>query len=103
MASRATFSAMPLTFGVNRSAVSVELFRLYSGVVALLSGHSSLFAHRYSCDSGRRWVGVGSHRARVSAGGGILLHSGKGLTRLYRNVPAESVSAYFPQVPWNQA
>src|SRR5919201_461954 len=102
MASRANFSAVPMTRGVNRSELSVELYRLYSGVVTLLAGHSSLFAHRYSPDTGRRCGGVGSHRARTSAEGLILSHSANVLTRLYRNVPEDSVSAYLPYVPWNQ-
>ena len=38
----------------------------------------------------------------MSAGGSILAHSAKVLTRLYRNVPEDSVSAYLPYVPWNQ-
>ena len=32
----------------------------------------------------------------------IFAHSAKVLTRLYRNVPEDSVSAYLPYVPWNQ-
>src|SRR4029077_3970941 len=103
MASRANFSAIPLTLGVNRSELSWELYRLNSGVVTLLSGHFSLSAHRYSPDTGRRCGGVGSHRARTSAEGLILLHSAKVLTRLYRNVPEDSVSPYRPGEPLNQA
>src|SRR5437764_2099274 len=102
MASLANFSAIALTLGVNRSELSAELYRLNSGVVTLLSGHFSLSAHRYSCDTGRRCGGVGSHRARTSAEGLILSHSANVLTRLYRNVPEDSVSAYRPYVPWNQ-
>src|SRR6266576_979918 len=97
MASLANFSAIALTFGVNRSELSWELYRLNSGVVTLLSGHFSLSAHRYSPDTGRRCGGVGSHRARTSAEGLILSHSANALTRLYRNVPEDSVS---PNLPW---
>src|SRR6266700_2076610 len=96
MASLANFAAMPLTRGVNRRELSVELYRLYSGVVTWLSGHRSF------PDTGRRCVGVGSHSARMSAGGLILAHSANVLTRLYRKVPEDSVSAYLPYVPWNQ-
>src|SRR5436190_9227426 len=97
MASRANFSAIALTFGVNRCRLSAEWYRLNSGVVTLLSGHFSLSAHRYSPDTGRRYGGVGSHRARTSAEGLILSHSANALTRLYRNVPEDSVS---PNRPW---
>src|SRR6267154_2928360 len=102
MASRANFSAIPLTAGVNRSELSWEWYRLNRGVVTLLSGHFSLSAHMYSPDTGRRCGGVGSHRARTSAEGLILSHSANVLTRLYRNVPEDSVSPYRPWVPWNQ-
>src|ERR1700748_4010335 len=97
MASLANFSAIALTFGVNPREVSPEWYRLNSGVVTLLSGHFSLSAHRYSPDTGRRYGGVGSHRARTSAEGLILSHSANVLTRLYRNVPEGSVS---PNPPW---
>src|SRR6266513_3876502 len=102
MASRANFSAIPLTLGVKRSELLVEWYRLCSGVVTLLSGHFSLSAHRYSCDTGRRYGGVGSHRARTSAEGLILLHLAKVLTRLYRNVPEDSVSPNRPCALLNQ-
>src|SRR5689334_25164459 len=92
MACRANFPAIALTFGVHRSRLSAEWYRLNSGVVSLLSGHLSLSAHRYSPDTGRRYGGVGSHRARTSAEGSILSHSANVLTRLYRNVPEDSVS-----------
>jgi hypothetical protein len=32
----------------------------------------------------------------------ILSHWANELTRLYRNVPEDSVSPYLPYVPWNQ-
>src|SRR6201985_2551830 len=99
MASLANFSAIALTFGVNRSEVSPEWFRLNSGVVTLSSGHFSLSAHRYSPDTGRRYGGVGSHRARTSAEGLILSHSANVLTRLYRNGPGDPVSPHLPEVP----
>src|SRR5215510_11602251 len=102
MAARANFSAIPLTRGVNRSEMSPDWYRLNSGVVTWLSGHSSLSAHRYSPDTGLRRGGVGSHSGRISAGGFIFEHSANVLTRLYRNVPEDSVSAYLPYVPWNQ-
>src|SRR6476646_5508822 len=103
MACRANFSAIALTFGVNRSRLSAEWCRLNSGVVTLLSGQFSLSAHRYSPDTGRRYGGVGSHRARTSAEGLILSHSANVLTRLYRNVPEDSVSPNRPWEPLNQA
>src|SRR5260370_17282822 len=56
----------------------------------------------YSPDGGRRFGGVGSHRTRSLEGGLIFAHSAKVLTRLYRNVPDDSVSAYLPDVWWNQ-
>src|SRR5712672_3806356 len=102
MASLANFSAIALTFGVNRSELSWELYRLNSGVVTLLSGHFSLSAHMYSPDTGRRCGGVGSHRARTSAEGLILSHSANVLTRLYRNVPEDSVSPNRPCALLNQ-
>src|SRR6266567_7162771 len=102
MAALANFSDIPLTCGVNRSEVSPEWFRLNSGVVTLLSGHFSLSAHMYSPDTGRRYGGVGSHRARTSVGGLILSHWANVLTRPYRNVPEDSVSPYLPWLPWNQ-
>src|SRR5258707_13450105 len=101
MASRANFSAIPLTFGVNRSRLSAEWYRLNSGVVALLSGQFSLSAHMYSPDTGRRYGGVGSHRARTSAGGVILSHWANVLTRPDRNVPVDSDSPYPPLGPRN--
>src|SRR4029078_5834390 len=103
MASRANFSAVALTFGVNRSRLSAAWCRLNNGGVTLLSGQFSLFAHRYSPDTGRRYGGVGSHRARTSAEGLILSHSANVLTRLYRNVPEDSVSPNRTREPLNQA
>src|ERR1700704_6050118 len=97
MASRANFSAIALTSGVNRSRLSAEWYRLNSGVVTLFFGGNSLSAHRYSPDTGRRCGGVGSHRARTSAEGLISSHSANALTRLYRNVPEDSVS---PNLSW---
>ena len=79
---------------MNRIEVSSELVQVIQrGEDVVLSGHSSLFAHKYSPDAGRRSVGVGSHRACMSAGGLIFAHSAKVLTRLYRNVPEDPVSA----------
>src|SRR5689334_23357373 len=103
MASRANFPAIELTVGVHRSLLSAEWYRLNSGVVTLLSGHFSLSAHRYSPDTGRRYGGVGSPRARTSAEGLILSPSAKALTRLFRNLPEDSGSPNRPWEPWNQA
>src|SRR4029079_19503901 len=103
MASRANFSAIALTFGVNRSRLSAEWCRLSSVGVALLSGQFSLSAHRYSPDTGRRYGGVGSHRARTSAEGWVLSHYANVLTRVYRHVAEDSVSPNRPGEPLNQA
>src|ERR1700684_148768 len=93
MASFANRSVRALTAGPNRRAVSLDWCSRHSGVVGG-SLPSSLSAQMYSPATGRRFGGVGSHRTRRSAGGLIFAHSAKVLTRPYKNVPEDSVSAY---------
>src|ERR1700722_3747989 len=95
MAPFANLSVRAWTAGPNRRAVSLDWCSRHSGVVAGC-GPSSLSAQMYSPATGRRFGGVGSHRTRRSAGGLIFAHSAKVLTRPYRNVPEDSVSAYLP-------
>ena len=101
MAAFANCPARPLTWGVNRKLVSSDWVSFQSGVVGGL-GPSSLSAQTYSPDGGRRLGGVGSQRGCSFAGGLIFAHSAKVLTRPYRNVPDDSVSAYCPSALWNQ-
>ncbi len=101
MASFANCPAGPLTAGVNRTEVSVVLVNLNSGVVLYQSIPVSLLVQMYSPDTGRRYRGVGSHRPCSFTGGLIFAHSAKVLTRLYRNVPEDSVSVYLPYEWWN--
>src|SRR5450755_4473152 len=101
MASFANLPVRALTDGPNRSEVSSDLCKFHSGVVGG-SLPSSLSAQMYSPATGRRSGGVGSHRTCRSAGGLIFAHSAKVLTRPYRNVPEDSVSAYLPVYAWNQ-
>src|SRR6516165_734983 len=68
--------------------------------VSLASGVS--FDQRYSWELGRSDGGRGSHSTRRSAGGFIRAQSEKLLTRLYRNVPVDSLRAYWPVWAWNQ-
>src|SRR6202451_2333464 len=101
MASFANRSVRALTAGPNRREVSLDWCSRHSGVVGG-SLPSSLSAQMYSPATGRRSGGVGSHKTCRSAGGLIFEHSAKVLTRPYRNVPEDSVSAYLPVEAWNQ-
>ncbi|MCW2931264.1 MAG: hypothetical protein JWM19_2226 [Actinomycetia bacterium] len=65
-----------------------------SGPVKIPSGVS--LAHRYSWEPSRCRGGRGSHKTRRDGGGSIREHCAKLLTRLYRNVPAASVSVNWP-------